>query len=140
MRLLNADARGTESMLLGSRLWDIWYAFVRKDSLLCIVEAFHHIVGLAELRWRTIDPASGQTLSCTHRHSWLPVGPLDVMFHAASHKVAALGDEHSVIVMDADTLQKVSKLRLCSRHQDQGEVVASAGSLAWSHAVQVPGS
>ena len=135
MRLLNADVPGTGSVLLSMRLRDLWHAFVRNDGLLCIVETiYHNLLGLAKLYWHTIDPASGQTLDSKHLHFWLPDdSPLDLVYHAASHRVAVLADEHSLAVLEADTLQEISTIHLCPRHRDQDPGALHAGSFAWSH-------
>lgn len=136
MQLLNADAPGTGSVLLSLRLRDLWHAFLRKDGLLCIVETIYdNLFGLAKLRWHTIDPASGQVRDSKCQHFWFMDRDcsLNLVYHAASHRVAVLADEHSLAVLEADTLQEVSRIQLGPRHPDQGPQLLRVGSFAWSH-------
>ena len=121
-------------MLLSTqRLGVIWHAFVRMDGMLCIVDAARQL-SLPELRWHTIDPASGQTLSCKHMHFWFRwASSLNQVYHCASHRLVALGSELPLAVMEADSLEAVSCISVLPRHQQLGQVSCSVGLLAWSH-------
>ena len=132
--LLNTDAAGAEPVTLGLGVRGAYKAFVRRDGLLCIVSAATHRPAPYRLTWHTIHPASGQVLSSEHKHFWT-VHPdlLDWVFHAASHKVVAMPDEQSVVLMEADTLLEISRFRVPDGNPEAGTPALSLGSLAWSH-------
>ncbi|KAK9840315.1 hypothetical protein WJX74_007462 [Apatococcus lobatus] len=137
IQLLNVDASDAEPVLLSMRMYSAYYAFVRKDSLLCIVDAHHTSSNLSALRWQTFAPATGKTISCTHQHFWFDTFDcyswMELVFHATSHRAVALTDAHLPVVMEADSLQEVSRFLVAPRHQERGKVPLSIGSLAWSH-------
>ena len=107
---------------------------MRTDGLLCIVNAAVHLSAPYQLLWHTVDPASGQVLSSENRHFWT-IHPdlLDQVFHAASHRVVALPDEQSIVVLEADTLQEINRILVPHGNPRAGAPALSLGSLAWSH-------
>ena len=132
--LLKSDAAGAEPVTLGLGVWGAYKTFVRTDGLLGIVSAASHRPAPYRLTWHTIHPASGRVLSSEHKHFWA-VHPdlLDQLFHAASHRVVAMPDKQSMVVMQADTLLELSRFMMPDGNAEVGAPALSLGSLAWSH-------
>ncbi|KAK9840061.1 hypothetical protein WJX74_002738 [Apatococcus lobatus] len=131
---LNADAEGTQPMLLSMRIWGTFHGFVRKNGMLGLVEASDYRTRPCQLTWHTVDASTGQTLSSEQRHHWTLDNHIqDHVFNAATHRAVAVTDHHSLVVMDADTLQEVSRLTVLPQHTELDSNALSLGKLAWSH-------
>ena len=130
MLFLHADAEGAQPMQLSMRIWGTCSGFVRKDGLLCLVEASDYRTRPCQLTWHTIDPATGQTISSEQRHFWTfdsHVG--NRVFNAASHWAVAATDHHSLVIMEADTMQEVSRFTVTPRHAELDPITLRQGKL-----------
>ena len=113
----------------------VFSGFVRKDGLLRLAEPSDYRTRPCQLAWYIIDATTGQIVSSELRHFWtLDVSIQDFLFYAASHRAVAMTDEHSLVVMEADTMEEISRFRLVPHH---AELHVNArcwlGQLAWSN-------
>ena len=136
LHLVNADDPGAQAVRLNLdyRSRSCFGAFMGRDGLLRYVHPETLRSPWSELVWHVIDPASGKAIKTELKHFWrhLEAFPRGTScYHAAAHKVIGLADDHTLVIMDAETLAECCRLDLASSDERTGEH-APVSQLEWS--------
>ena len=122
LSLLNADAKQAAHVHLDHKLASPSHACIGQDGQLHLVEASRSLLtagdsGPPPLTWYTIDPASGRTVSSLVKHRSCGLHHIVSIDHAQFHRLLCMVDPLTMAVMDAETVQEISRFVLPSHLQ-----------------------
>lgn len=137
--LLDADKMDSEPVELGFAVIGTFVAFMGKDSLLRVENAYHAQRGfLNSLYWHTVDPRTGQTLSSSLGCEWFSSpaqssqAGLAQICNPVVHQVVVQAPRNVVYIAEADTLCLISECHAPTGHAVRIGSSAELDSLAWS--------
>ena len=117
IRLLHADTEDAARVRLALQTKRKLQPYISADGRLYLIEFLGDPESLdfCEVCWHTIDASTGQTLASERKLRWHPAFLENSPYQAQAQRVLALADEHSIAVLDAGSLQEISRIVVTPR-------------------------
>ena len=132
MWLLEADKAAAQPVRLALKTKEAIHAYLDRWGWLHIAEA-QLAASMLPIVWHMIDCSTGKTAFWEDKLFWDTTLDFRTVVHSpAAQRVLGMEGEHTIIIMEADSLQDICCLKLAYRHGEHTGTPAMPTHVEWS--------
>ncbi len=128
--VLDANAPSPQPKRLALKSRKDLITYIGRDRHLRILES--HNDAAEKINWHIIDLATGHILASERKLFWHTDECQPGAVHHAARRVYALHNSRTIVIMDAESLQEITRCTVAPRHGKARYESVNVGSLAWS--------